>query len=229
MAGLETVDRAPGTTRSARRPEIEGLRGLAAVLVVVYHVWIGRVSGGVDVFFLLSGFFILGMTARSAIRGERVALATHLDPAVLAARPHRRAGPGRQHGGRGGAAAGLDVVAQPARAAGLGVLRRELAPGAGLGRLLRRQRRRERRPALLVAVDPGAVLPAGAAAGARRGAVGAVPWRRRARRAARGPRRGHARVLRPLGDRHVVRPGLRLLRRPHTRSGSSRSAVSSPS
>ena len=27
-------------------------------------------------FFLLSGFFILGMTARSAIRGERVALAT---------------------------------------------------------------------------------------------------------------------------------------------------------
>jgi peptidoglycan/LPS O-acetylase OafA/YrhL len=76
VAGLETVDRAPGTTRSARRPEIEGLRGLAAVLVVVYHVWIGRVSGGVDVFFLLSGFFILGMTARSAIRGERVALAT---------------------------------------------------------------------------------------------------------------------------------------------------------
>jgi peptidoglycan/LPS O-acetylase OafA/YrhL len=75
VAGLETVDRAPGTTRSARRPEIEGLRGLAAVLVVVYHVWIGRVSGGVDVFFLLSGFFILGMTARSAIRGERVALA----------------------------------------------------------------------------------------------------------------------------------------------------------
>jgi len=76
VAGLETVDRAPGTTRSARRPEIEGLRGLAAVLVVVYHVWIGRVSGGVDVFFLLSGFFILGMTARGAIRGERVALAT---------------------------------------------------------------------------------------------------------------------------------------------------------
>ena len=77
MAGLETADRAQGTTtRSTRRPEIEGLRGLAAVLVVVYHVWVGRVSGGVDVFFLLSGFFVLGMTARGAIRGDRIALST---------------------------------------------------------------------------------------------------------------------------------------------------------
>ncbi|MDD7966755.1 acyltransferase family protein [Actinomycetospora lemnae] len=68
-----TTTAAPGTrTRSVRRPEIEGLRGLAALLVVVYHVWVGRVSGGVDVFFLLSGFFVLGMTARTAIRGERV-------------------------------------------------------------------------------------------------------------------------------------------------------------
>ncbi|MEJ2862341.1 acyltransferase family protein [Actinomycetospora flava] len=61
-------------TRSERRPEIEGLRGLAAVLVVVYHVWVGRVSGGVDVFFLLSGFFVLGMVARRAMRGEPVDL-----------------------------------------------------------------------------------------------------------------------------------------------------------
>ncbi|MFC5141895.1 acyltransferase family protein [Actinomycetospora rhizophila] len=61
-------------TRSERRPEIEGLRGLAAVLVVLYHVWVGRVSGGVDVFFLLSGFFVLGMVARRAMRGERVDL-----------------------------------------------------------------------------------------------------------------------------------------------------------
>lgn len=38
------------------RPEIEGLRIIAALLVAVYHIWIGRVSGGVDVFFVISGF-----------------------------------------------------------------------------------------------------------------------------------------------------------------------------
>ncbi len=32
------------------RPEIQGLRAFAVLLVVLYHVWIGKVSGGVDVF-----------------------------------------------------------------------------------------------------------------------------------------------------------------------------------
>ena len=41
-----------------RRPEIEGLRTFAALLVAVYHIWVGRVSGGVDVFFVVTGFFI---------------------------------------------------------------------------------------------------------------------------------------------------------------------------
>ena len=42
-----------------RRPEIDGLRALAVALVVGYHVGTGRVSGGVDVFLALSGFFLV--------------------------------------------------------------------------------------------------------------------------------------------------------------------------
>ncbi|MEV8241298.1 acyltransferase family protein [Microbacterium testaceum] len=44
--------------RWAYRPDIDGLRAVAILLVVTYHVWIGRVSGGVDVFLMLSAFFL---------------------------------------------------------------------------------------------------------------------------------------------------------------------------
>lgn len=50
----------PDGGKRRRIPEIEGLRGLAIALIVVYHLWFDRVSGGVDVFFLLSGFLITG-------------------------------------------------------------------------------------------------------------------------------------------------------------------------
>ena len=40
------------------RPEIQGLRSLAVLLVVTYHVWFGRVSGGVDVFLFISAFLL---------------------------------------------------------------------------------------------------------------------------------------------------------------------------
>lgn len=40
------------------RPELEGIRVVAALLVAVYHIWVGSVSGGVDVFFIVSGYLI---------------------------------------------------------------------------------------------------------------------------------------------------------------------------
>ncbi|WP_163969597.1 acyltransferase family protein [Oceanobacillus halotolerans] len=40
------------------RPELEGIRVVAALLVAIYHIWLGSVSGGVDVFFIVSGYLI---------------------------------------------------------------------------------------------------------------------------------------------------------------------------
>lgn len=52
------------------RHDLDGLRGLAIVLVAVFHVWFGRVSGGVDVFLALSGFFFGGRLLRSVLNPE---------------------------------------------------------------------------------------------------------------------------------------------------------------
>lgn len=51
------------------RHDLAGLRGVAVLLVAVYHVWIGRVSGGVDVFLLMSAFFLTGGWVRSVENG----------------------------------------------------------------------------------------------------------------------------------------------------------------
>ena len=53
--------------RPAFRPDIEGLRGVAILLVVLFHARVPALAGGfvgVDVFFVLSGFFITGLLVR---------------------------------------------------------------------------------------------------------------------------------------------------------------------
>ncbi|MBF0722783.1 acyltransferase family protein [Sanguibacter inulinus] len=54
-----------GREKPGFRADIEGLRAVAIVLVAVYHVWVGRVSGGVDVFLMVSGFFVGASVVRS--------------------------------------------------------------------------------------------------------------------------------------------------------------------
>src|SRR5699024_7051153 len=57
-------------SRPAFRRELHGLRAVALGLVAVYHIWLGRVSGGVDVFLFLSAFFLTGTFVRRLESGR---------------------------------------------------------------------------------------------------------------------------------------------------------------
>ncbi len=66
--GNRTTSR-PSTTK--RIVELDGLRGLAIIIIATYHVWFNEVSGGVDIFLLLTGFFITtGLVRRLQDRGN---------------------------------------------------------------------------------------------------------------------------------------------------------------
>lgn len=69
--------RAPRTDRFS--PQIQGLRAVAVVSVVLYHLWPDRLRGGyvgVDVFFVISGFLICGHLLRELESTGRIRLAT---------------------------------------------------------------------------------------------------------------------------------------------------------
>ncbi len=59
------------------RPEVQGLRALAVLMVVSYHVWFGRVSGGVDVFLLISAFLLALSFLRKVESGRPLDLVQH--------------------------------------------------------------------------------------------------------------------------------------------------------
>jgi peptidoglycan/LPS O-acetylase OafA/YrhL len=70
---------APAAAHAPRdfRPDIEGLRGVAILLVVAYHAGLPGVTGGyvgVDVFFVLSGYLITGLLVAEVERTGRLDL-----------------------------------------------------------------------------------------------------------------------------------------------------------
>ena len=65
--------------RAAVRPEIQALRAIAVLAVVLYHLWPDRVSGGyvgVDIFFAISGYLIVGHLLREVEVSGTVKLAS---------------------------------------------------------------------------------------------------------------------------------------------------------
>jgi len=73
--------------RSSFRPEIQALRALSVMLVILFHLWPARITGGfvgVDVFFVISGFLITSHLLR-----EHSATGTISLPAFWARRIRR--------------------------------------------------------------------------------------------------------------------------------------------
>jgi len=69
---MKADERLPGF-----RPEIEGMRGLAILIVVLFHCGMPGVSGGfvgVDVFFVLSGFLITGLLVAEVRKTSELSL-----------------------------------------------------------------------------------------------------------------------------------------------------------
>ncbi|MDN5885615.1 MAG: acyltransferase [Micrococcaceae bacterium] len=70
----EAAPAGPIPVKPHYRPEVQGLRAFAVLMVVTYHVWLGRVSGGVDVFLLISAFLLTSSFAYKLSSGKPIGL-----------------------------------------------------------------------------------------------------------------------------------------------------------
>jgi len=76
-AATDTARESAKGRKPTFRPEVQGLRALAVLMVVAYHVWLGRVSGGVDIFLLISAFLLTLSFVRKAEAGRPFGLLAH--------------------------------------------------------------------------------------------------------------------------------------------------------
>ena len=75
VRGAHRVDRSAGSTPTPIRPELQALRAVAVAVVVTFHAFPVALPGGyvgVDVFFVLSGFLIIGHLLRELQATGRV-------------------------------------------------------------------------------------------------------------------------------------------------------------
>ncbi|QOT16290.1 acyltransferase [Paenarthrobacter sp. YJN-5] len=75
--GAMTEQTKSTTAERTFRPEVQGLRALAVLMVATYHIWLGRVSGGVDVFLLISAFLLTLSFTRKLEGGKPLRLLQH--------------------------------------------------------------------------------------------------------------------------------------------------------
>lgn len=79
-AALRSPERAAGPLQAPSRryrTEVQGLRAVAIALVVLYHVFLDRVSGGVDVFLLISAFLLTGTFVDRMERREGLGIGSY--------------------------------------------------------------------------------------------------------------------------------------------------------
>ncbi len=72
MDGADAPAPRRAVTRTGYRPEIDGLRGLAVLAVILFHAgvpWLGGGYLGVDIFFVISGYLITGLILRGQAEG----------------------------------------------------------------------------------------------------------------------------------------------------------------
>ncbi len=78
-ADLALTQSASTRSQTRFRPDIQALRAIAILVVVLNHLWPNRLTGGyvgVDVFFVISGFLITSHLVREATASGRIALAS---------------------------------------------------------------------------------------------------------------------------------------------------------